>query len=486
MQMPLWSLTQERVEKLLRQIGDKEAEVDALLKLSKEDLWKRDLDEFIETWRFQLADEHKRQRTIVKGRRTSKKFKTQVPATKKRKGGDSDDSEYDMPKTKKTAAVSKQTKLPYIKPPSVMEAPKVKPPNPFKTLLKPRGGSDGAGDEPDVMDVMEVVDDADDDNDGFEVTTKQSDPISRPKAKKLEAGTGVEVKPRFKTALSTSTAKESTKPKVIKSGSDVEVAPKPAARQARAVAKKQIKYGLSSDSDTDNGDDLLGDVSNMVKGLPAMNGDSRSFFSTSASRPGSSAGYKAAPRAPSKVVDDFSADETDYTKLVPQQSPRRSILVTAKENQITDDEDDNDINIYPMSRPPPKATAAASARPPKAKAPAATAKPVKTTTKKEVAVSNRKNLQSPVAKAYAKRLAKKKIVDSEDDIDAMADDILDSPVVSDRSVEAASPPARGTAATRPARRAATTTKKTTYTFDDDDSEDVHSEEEPSAMYSESE
>ena len=51
--MPIWSLTKERVEKLLKQVGDKELEIDTLLKLTKEDLWKRDLDEFIAEWRFQ-------------------------------------------------------------------------------------------------------------------------------------------------------------------------------------------------------------------------------------------------------------------------------------------------------------------------------------------------------------------------------------------------------------------------------------------------
>jgi DNA topoisomerase-2 len=54
--MPLWSLTQERVEKLLRQIGDKEMEVDILMKKSKEDLWKHDLGEFIAEWRLQLEE----------------------------------------------------------------------------------------------------------------------------------------------------------------------------------------------------------------------------------------------------------------------------------------------------------------------------------------------------------------------------------------------------------------------------------------------
>src|SRR5699024_5978024 len=52
--MAIWSLTQERVDKLRKQIGEKEMEIDALIKLSKEDIWKQDLEDFISEWRFQL------------------------------------------------------------------------------------------------------------------------------------------------------------------------------------------------------------------------------------------------------------------------------------------------------------------------------------------------------------------------------------------------------------------------------------------------
>ena len=74
--MPLWSLTQERVDRLLKQIGDKEDEVNVLMKKSKEDLWEADLEDFINEWRFQLEDEKHRQKNIRKGRRESKKFAT--------------------------------------------------------------------------------------------------------------------------------------------------------------------------------------------------------------------------------------------------------------------------------------------------------------------------------------------------------------------------------------------------------------------------
>ena len=60
--MPIWSLTRERIDKLLKQVGDKELEIDTLIKLTKEDLWTKDLDEFLAEWRFQLDDEAKRQK----------------------------------------------------------------------------------------------------------------------------------------------------------------------------------------------------------------------------------------------------------------------------------------------------------------------------------------------------------------------------------------------------------------------------------------
>ena len=109
--MALWSLTQERVDRLLKQIADKELEIDSLMKKSKEDLWTTDLDDFIEEWRFQLEDEKQRQKNIRKGRRTSKKFATAAsrPNAKKRKGlvDMSDDSDFEVPKAKKSAPAPK-------------------------------------------------------------------------------------------------------------------------------------------------------------------------------------------------------------------------------------------------------------------------------------------------------------------------------------------------------------------------------------------
>jgi DNA topoisomerase II len=479
--MPLWSLTQERVDKLLRQISDKEIQMDTLIKLSKEDLWRKDLDDFIAEWRFQLEDEQQRQRTIAKtakNRRTSKKFKI-GPAVKKRKGlgDDSGDDDFEVAKPSK-----KQTKITAFKAPRATVVEDLPKTNAFAGLseMMAKRSTDGASEDPDV-----IGDDGDLD------LSKKSKAEAKQKAAKPKGSGLVHSKSKSKTAALTKNSDTTARPRqeATTADSDVEeVASKPVARQARAVAKKQINYGI--DTDSDNGDDLLGDVSNMVKGLPTANGESRPFFSNSASRPISSAGYKPASKAPLKVVDDLSDDETDYTKLVPQQSPRRSILVTAKENNITDDEeDDEDMDIRPApSRQPPKAALPAQ-KPIKATALTAKAKPQTKATKKATATAPaKKNPQSPVAKAYAKRLAKKRVVDdSDDDIDAMADDILNS-AESEEDFKKPSPPPQKASA-RPARRAATVTKKATYAFDDDDDDDsdeVQGNEEPSAIFSDSE
>ncbi|KAJ1653276.1 DNA topoisomerase 2, partial [Dispira simplex] len=48
--MPIWSLTRERVEKMLRERDEKQSDLDVLLKTSPMELWNRDLDAFLEGW----------------------------------------------------------------------------------------------------------------------------------------------------------------------------------------------------------------------------------------------------------------------------------------------------------------------------------------------------------------------------------------------------------------------------------------------------
>ena len=458
--MPLWSLTQERVEKLMRQIGDKEIEIDKLIKLSKEDLWRRDLDDFITEWRFQLEEDHQRQRKLGKTKRVSGLFEPKSKA-RKRKGNGSEDEDWGAPK-KKTAGPTKQSTITASfepRPPPPVEVPTPRNSQVFADILNRNNrkpSTDGASDEIDMAD--------------HDVSLP-----SKPKRGR---------KPKAAATANKSNPVESPRVDAIKADdqSDSELARRQP-RQARAAAQKPIKYGLLSDSDSDNDDDLLGDVGKMVKGLPAVSGNSRSFFSSSTSRPGSGTGYRPSSKVLSKVAIDLTDDDTDYTKLIPQNSPRRSILVTAKENNIMDDDNDEFVNRLAPEEAAFQPRAAAASKPGKTSGAKASVKAEKKPLKKKATNQVKKNIQSPIAKAYAKRLAKKRAVDSDNEIEAMADDILDE----NDSVQGSPPPTKRQDV-RPPRRATAIAKKTKYTFDDEDdedeSDDVHSGGE-SADFSES-
>ncbi|WEW62013.1 DNA topoisomerase 2 [Emydomyces testavorans] len=481
--MPFWSLTQERVEKLLRQIGDKELEVDTLIKLSKEDLWKKDLDDFIAEWRYQLEDEQRRAKKIRSyGRRVSSKLKTSArgASAKKRKAqGEDDDTDY-APKPKKAAVVNR------VKPEGGLLDYLSKPP------AKPKAkaaGLDGASD----------VDD-------FEVEVlPQKKPRSAPKKKpELTASftltdsddaqvNAFSEQPALKVKKSSASPfpdiamrseNEDYKPQPEKKSkvapakapkhedSDLEIVSKPRQRAARTNRKPIIYDDPSSSSDSDNGDDLLGDVSKMVKGLDTKRADpapgSPALFSSEFSRPGTGAGgSKAVPKA-LKTATEFDPDETDYSKLIPMNSPRRSLLVKPKDGKDTRlDRGEAEKSILESTEPaaskskpaPTKSTKAAtsiSARTKAQKAPA-----------KRAPASMKKTQLSPAAKAYASKKAKATADDlSDDEIDAMANDILDSSGSEKKPVAKAPAAAKA----RPSRRA-TNTKKPTYVIDDDSEDD---------------
>jgi DNA topoisomerase-2 len=277
-------------------------------------------------------------------------------------------------------------------------------------------------------------------------------------------------------------AKRGPKPKQkIENESDddfLEIAKSEASKPATSRARKPAKYTAPSDSDSDNGDDLLGDVGQMVKGIGGdSNAESRQFFSEK-SRPGSSASLK--PTTKASKSEDLNDDETDYSKLIPQNSPRRSLLVKSKDvTTIPDDEDEADEPAKPASKakaaPKSKAASAAPKASGRAKKDAAPAKP---------AAKSASSGLSAAAKAYASKqaktaAAKKNIVDdfSEDDIDAMANDILDSPAGKiDADDDDDEPAPRRAAASRPARRTATTKKSYAVAAESDDDDDASADD----------
>ncbi|KAF8523124.1 DNA topoisomerase II [Hysterangium stoloniferum] len=130
--MPIWSLTHEKVEKLLQQRGDKEAELVTLLKRTPVEIWTEDLNNFLTEW-----DRACTYWVNVHGGNDKKPNKRKQATLKTRKslGGDRDDSADEF---KPTKAVAKQPKKP--------SAPKDKPPAAPKTkhLVAPTvEGSDG-------------------------------------------------------------------------------------------------------------------------------------------------------------------------------------------------------------------------------------------------------------------------------------------------------------------------------------------------------
>jgi DNA topoisomerase-2 len=446
-------------------------EVDALIKLSKEDIWTKDLDEFLAEWRFQLEDEDRRQRKVASlGRRASSKLKTAVrgPLSKKRKaaGDDPDDSDFAAPKTKKKAATVKHVQpkgglLDYLS----KASPKPK-------QQKYSMGIDGASDSDFEEEILPQK----------KSRAMPTKPVKDTAVDRLGDFDSQHNKPESATQKPAEAADND-------GDSDLEVISKPPPRQARAN-RKPIAYASSSESDSDNGEDLLADVSKMVKGIGQTGGDSvlesRTLFSE-LSRPGSSAGLKTTSKI-NKMPTDFDADETDYSKLVPQQSPRRSLQVKPKDTKLSDDDVPSfkpAISKPPASKakaPAPKATAKPGRKPSKAASNASQTKEKKTTVKESSATV--KNLKpSPAAKAYASKQAKvdKKLIDelSDDDIDAMANDILDSPPGRGLNKKKSGPLAdvsvlQDSAASRarPSRRAATTAKQFSYRIDGDSDEDM--------------
>lgn len=474
--MAIWSLTKERVDRLLKQMGDKQMEIDELIKKSKEDLWIKDLDDFMHEWETELADEKNRRKKIQgMKRRESAKLKTQAGGRKRKsEGTDDDDFSVKKPKAKKAVALKSNLLTEFIKPkPASKVAGK-------KATEKIVANSE-------APDVWQTLDGA-----------SESDTQIVPKPAKK-----VPTKP----------------PAEVSDSNDQAVRPTGRDRAAR-TARKPITYGISSDSEGSDGDF---DVSKMVKGIGqpdssaggGASSNSRQLFSASLSRPGSSAGL-AARKSFSRdrpMLDDDSADETDYTRLAPMSTGPAT--VTAKTTILSEDDSMDGLD-GPATAPPvvPAATAVVSkkrGRPAGAKNAARTtkdngpvveppkAKPSKkktddsTATKVKPAskpVEKKKQLTlSPAAKAYAAKQAKqtktstfdpdddgddddddgdddvvvvkRRGKEEEDDVDKIADDMLSDE--DDEDVIIAKP-----AAARPTRRAAAQTKKAWVVEDDSD------------------
>ena len=441
------------MEKILKQVGDKEVEIDTLIKLSKEDLWTRDLDEFLAEWRFELNDEAKRQKKFARmDRRASKKLN--IAAGRKRKT-DSDDDDFDVApvKSKKTAMPKKEVGglLSYM-----MPATKTKT-SPTSKTKAPTATQKAAKK---ALDLISVPPKAKDDDDVW--MNLDGSGADKPVASKPKAAPPKAAVPRKKAEPAPKIDSDEDE-----EDADEEIIRPTAGRRPRGAAAKPISYNVD-DSDSD-GDGMLFDVGKMVKGIdtasaPANN--SRPLFSAS-SRPGSSSGLPKKSTS-SKPAIDIDSDDTNYSKLAPP-TTNKGTAVTAGETILSDDEDSLEATIAAppkASKPAPKAAVKPGPKPK-----AAAKKPTKAAA--PPLPEPKKMPLSPAAKAYAAKKAKaekaalKATSPSEDELEDLANEIMGD----DDEEEDVGPATR-----RPGRRAASAAPKKKWVISDDDEDEDEPEE----------
>lgn len=508
--MPIWSLTKERIEKLLKQIGDREAEIDALIKLTKEDLWSADLDAFIKEWRFQLEDGAKTRKKVAQmGRRASSKLKVdgKGPAARKRKaqGEDPDDSDFGNFAVAKKPAVAKRApaKVGLLSHLSPLAKPKA-----AHSKAKTQGVKAVSKKSDDIQPSKKASDED-------QPPPKSSDVVWTSLDGTSQSKTEAPIAPIFqKTKAAAETKKPAPAKKVESDDEDEEIIRPAMSRRPRAAAKKVPTYNLS-DSDS-NGDDLLFDVGKMVKGIdngPAdQSSNNRPLFSASMSRPGSNAGLPKKSSSSARQPIDVDGDDTDYSKLAPPQTSKRGTSVTARSILVSDvdmDDDDDDFRARVPS-PPPKAlkaprapkAPAAKATNPKPAAPKATEPKIAPTKAAKgkgpaAAAAAKKTVQSslqepkkiplsPAAKAYAAKKARNvaRLPDDDDDdeVEKVANEIMDEgegSVASDADDDDEDLVVR-----RPARRAAAQAAVKGKKFWGSESEDEDEEDDESEDFEE--
>ncbi|KAH6659693.1 DNA topoisomerase [Truncatella angustata] len=437
--MPIWSFTQERLDRLMDQMNKKKFEHDELEAKSEKDLWCADLDEFELEWESQLRLDAEITTSIRRmGRRVSKK----IGAGRGRKPKGDDDY---APAAKSRPAAKPAAKA--ATKPTVTKATVVpqKTHQAFTEKFSRRKSLDGTEEDSDAF--------SDDD-----FAALKSKPSKKAASAALE-------------------------PAVAAEESDDEVVVPAAARGKRAAAAKPKAWIIDDDDfqSSDDDDKMLGDVGALVKGIPGASGDSGenktgrvSLFAMS--RPDSSQGNSTALKVkskPNKTFDMDSHDDTNYEMLA-KPSPHKSPFTRNEIDSFLSDDD------LPVSKPAVKTTATkakSSASPSEEPKPAVkkargraagtkNSKPkedVPVVKKKAAAVAKPAVQLSPAAKLYKKKTAekakpKKDVFDLDDDEDEMM-------------AEPDSPEPRPAArSTRPGRAAAAK-KKPVYIIDDDEDED---------------
>ncbi|KAI8635207.1 DNA topoisomerase [Xylariaceae sp. FL1651] len=426
--MPIWSFTQERLDRLKEQILKKKAEHDELQALSEKDLWCKDLDDFEEAWEAQL----KLDAEITTGIRRMSRHAKKGGAGRGRKPKGDDDF---MP----TAARSKSSAKPTAKP--VKASEKV-----VEKQLKLTSGSSFSR-------TFKGQTDGQEDSDPF-----SDDDFAALKSKPVKKET-------------VTTESDNGAPTV--------------ARTKRAAASKAKSWVVDDESESDDDDKMLGDVGALVKGIGNNNGDASdnktsrlSLFAMS--RPESSHGDSAALKVKAKPAKAFNFDEFDSNddtnyEMLAKSSPHKK----ARNDDLDSFLSDDDLPVAPKLSSKPKAPASSEEPKPKPAAPAPAVKKVrgrpantKSKAKDEApakkVVAPKATQLSPAAKAYAAKKSKPPAKKADFDMDDDEDDDLDMDDLD-------SPPPRAAARGRPGRAAAAKSKPV-YVIDEDEDDSMQADE----------
>lgn len=374
--LPIWSLTQERVDKLHQQMAEKKATLDRLKLLTEKDLWCADLDEFMKVWQAREVEEQEISKKIRSmGRRASKKLGAGGKATKASARMKTDD-DY-APK------ISKATTKPAARPKASIVNGITKVVDPKKSQSqklaafgfssKPRSKSNGHdGAEDSELDVSDA------DFGSLDVASKDSRSASE-----VPSGEG-----RTKRAAVTN-----------------------------AIAKQKT-WLVESDSELD--DDALGNIGAMVKGIANTDTKENSTSSRLAlhtmARSESSAGPRAISSALSKAVkpkvESFEISENDDTnyELLARSSPVKSPLRDELEEYLSDDD-------KPIVAPKPLGRLKVAAKP-----------KVRPVTKVATIKEQKSVTLSPAAKAYAAKQKKATAAVSMESDNEEDQSVADSPV----------------------------------------------------------
>lgn len=92
--MAIWSLTKEKIERLLLQAQEKEVELLALLEKTPKDLWNSDLDRFVEEWEKDCLLFEEKKNTDANGKKVKRKQTTLKTRKSIGKGGSDDDDDF--------------------------------------------------------------------------------------------------------------------------------------------------------------------------------------------------------------------------------------------------------------------------------------------------------------------------------------------------------------------------------------------------------